>query len=139
MGFACKQAAAAGVAQQDAALPGLKPGSIYMDSSTVSPDLARKIAAACAEKGVRFLDAPVTGGETEAPKRRTGLHDWGDPETLKAVEPIIGVLGKKWFLLGPNGAGQTIKLAMNSIPAPWRGSVGRSAGAGHRSGPRKKV
>jgi 3-hydroxyisobutyrate dehydrogenase-like beta-hydroxyacid dehydrogenase len=108
---------AAGLAQQDAALPALKPGSIYMDSSTVSPDLARKIAAACAEKGVRFLDAPVTGGDWGAKKGELVFMIGGDPETLKAVEPIIGVLGKKWFLLGPNGAGQTIKLAMNSILA----------------------
>lgn len=108
---------AAGVAQQDAALPALKSGSIYIDSSTVSPDLARKIAAACAEKGVRFLDAPVTGGDWGAKKGELVFMMGGDAETVKAVEPIIGVLGKKWFLLGPNGAGQTIKLAMNSILA----------------------
>src|ERR1700726_4719046 len=45
------------------ALAGLKQGSTYIDSSTVSPTLARKIAAACAERKVRFVDAPVTGGE----------------------------------------------------------------------------
>jgi len=42
----------------------------------------------------------------------------GDAATLKEVEPILGVMGKKWFHLGPNGAGQTIKLAMNGILAP---------------------
>ena len=41
----------------------------------------------------------------------------GEAETLKAAEPVLGVMGKKWFLLGPNGAGQTIKLAMNAILA----------------------
>jgi 3-hydroxyisobutyrate dehydrogenase len=51
------------------AMQGLKRGSTYMDSSTVSPALARKIAAACAERGVRFLDAPVTGGDWGAKKR----------------------------------------------------------------------
>lgn len=108
---------AAGVSQMDAALPGLKSGSIYIDSSTVSPDLARKIAAACAEKKVRFLDAPVTGGDWGAKKGELVFMIGGDEETLKAVEPILGVMGKRWFLLGPNGAGQTIKLAMNSILA----------------------
>src|SRR5262249_58850669 len=48
---------------QDGAMAALKRGSIYMDSSTVSPALARKIAEACAERGVKFLDAPVTGGD----------------------------------------------------------------------------
>jgi 3-hydroxyisobutyrate dehydrogenase-like beta-hydroxyacid dehydrogenase len=107
----------AGVSQGDAALPALKSGSIYIDSSTVSPDLARKIAAACAGKGVRFLDAPVTGGDWGAKKGELVFMIGGEAETLKAVEPILGVMGKRWFLLGPNGAGQTIKLAMNSILA----------------------
>jgi 2-hydroxy-3-oxopropionate reductase len=99
------------------ALAALKSGSIYIDSSTVSPNLARKIAAACSERGVRFLDAPVTGGDWGAKKGELVFMIGGDAETLKAVEPIIGVMGKKWFHLGPHGAGQTIKLAMNLILA----------------------
>lgn len=99
------------------AMPALKRGSIYMDSSTISPVLARKIAAACAERGVRFLDAPVTGGDWGAKKGELVFMIGGDADTLKAAEPIIGVMGKKWFHLGPNGAGQTIKLAMNLILA----------------------
>jgi 3-hydroxyisobutyrate dehydrogenase-like beta-hydroxyacid dehydrogenase len=79
--------------------------------------LARKIAAACAGAGVRFLDAPVTGGDWGAKKGELVFMIGGEAETLKAVEPILGVMGKKWFLLGPHGAGQTIKLAMNSILA----------------------
>jgi 3-hydroxyisobutyrate dehydrogenase-like beta-hydroxyacid dehydrogenase len=106
-----------GIGPSDAALPTLKSGSIYIDSSTVSPDMARKIAAACAEKGVRFLDAPVTGGDWGAKKGELVFMIGGDEQTLKAVEPILAVMGKRWFLLGPNGAGQTIKLAMNSILA----------------------
>lgn len=106
-----------GAEGKDAALGALKPGSIYIDSSTVSPNLARKIAAACAERGVRFLDAPVTGGDWGAKKGELVFMVGGDAETLKAAEPIIGVMGKKWFHLGPNGAGQTIKLAMNLILA----------------------
>ena len=99
------------------ALAGLKPGSTYIDSSTVSPTLARKIAAACAERKVRFLDAPVTGGDWGAKKGELVFMVGGDAAALKAVEPILGVLGKRWFHLGPNGAGQTVKLAMNMILA----------------------
>jgi len=98
-------------------MPALKRGSIYMDSSTISPALARKIAAACAERGARFLDAPVTGGDWGAKKGELVFMIGGDAETLKEAEPVIGVLGKKWFPLGPTGAGQTIKLAMNMILA----------------------
>jgi 3-hydroxyisobutyrate dehydrogenase-like beta-hydroxyacid dehydrogenase len=105
------------------ALAGLKRGAIYMDSSTVSPALARKIAAACAEREVKFLDAPVTGGDWGARKGELVFMIGGDGKTLKEAEPVIGVLGKKWFLLGPNGAGQTIKLAMNAILALQVGAL----------------
>jgi 3-hydroxyisobutyrate dehydrogenase-like beta-hydroxyacid dehydrogenase len=99
------------------ALAGLKPGSTYIDSSTVSPVLARRIAAACAERKVRFLDAPVTGGDWGAKKGELVFMIGGDGDALKAVEPVLGVMGKRWFHLGPNGAGQTTKLAMNLILA----------------------
>lgn len=99
------------------ALTALKPGSRYIDSSTVSPALARKIAEACAARAVGFLDAPVTGGDWGAKKGELVFMVGGSAETLKAAEPILGVLGKRWFHVGPNGAGQTIKLAMNLILA----------------------
>jgi 2-hydroxy-3-oxopropionate reductase len=99
------------------ALPALQRGSIYVDSSTISPALARKISTACNERGVRFLDAPVTGGDWGAKKGELVFMIGGDAETLKEAEPIFGVLGKKWFHLGPHGAGQIIKLAMNMILA----------------------
>src|ERR1700730_7459404 len=99
------------------ALAGLNPGTPSIASTTVSPTLARKIAAACAERKVRFLDAPVTGGDWGAKKGELVFMVGGDAETLEAIEAILGVLGKRWFPLGPNGAGQTIKLAMNLILA----------------------
>jgi 3-hydroxyisobutyrate dehydrogenase-like beta-hydroxyacid dehydrogenase len=116
-GSSSKGANGTAVSKEDAALPALKSGTIYIDSSTVSPDMARKIAAACTAKGVKFLDAPVTGGDWGAKKGELVFMIGGEEETLKAVEPILGVMGKRWFFLGPNGAGQTIKLAMNSILA----------------------
>jgi 2-hydroxy-3-oxopropionate reductase len=99
------------------ALASLRPGSLYIDSSTVSPALARRVAAACAERQVAFLDAPVTGGTWGAEKGDLVFMVGGQAEVLKAAEPLLSVLGKRWFYLGPNGAGQTIKLAMNLILA----------------------
>jgi len=99
------------------ALGALRPGSIYIDSSTVSPTLARKIAAACKQRQVDFLDAPVTGGTWGAEKGELVFMVGGDAQVLKDAEPVISVMGKKWFHLGPNAAGQTIKLAMNLILA----------------------
>ena len=101
----------------DGALAGLRRGGIYIDSSTVAPALTRRVAAACAERGVRYLDAPVTGGDWGAREGNLVFMIGGEAATLREVEPILGVLGKKWFHLGPNGAGQTVKLAMNAILA----------------------
>jgi 2-hydroxy-3-oxopropionate reductase len=102
---------------QNGAMQGFQRGSTYIDSSTVSPTLARKVATACRERGVRFLDAPVTGGDWGAKKGELVFMVGGDAATLTDTEPVLRVLGKKWFHLGPNGAGQTIKLAMNLILA----------------------
>ena len=99
------------------ALGGLRRGSTYIDSSTVAPALARRIAAACAERGVEFLDAPVTGGTWGAEKGELVFMVGGKQETLEGVAPVLGALGKRWFYLGPHGAGQTVKLAMNMILA----------------------
>lgn len=106
-----------GKAGGSGALAALRPGSLYIDSSTVSPELARKIAAACEARSAAFLDAPVTGGTWGAEKGELVFMVGGDAQVLKDAEPIFGAMGKRWFHLGPNGAGQTIKLAMNLILA----------------------
>ena len=102
---------------QTGALEGLRRGSLFIDSSTISPDLARREAAACAERGVDFLDAPVTGGTWGAEKGELVFMIGGKQEVLDRARPVLEPLGKKLFLLGPNGAGQTVKLAMNLILA----------------------
>ena len=99
------------------ALMGLRRGSVLVDSSTVSPGLAQRTAAACAERGVEFLDAPVTGGTWSAEKGELVMMVGGPAETLARVEPVFAAIAKRWFHLGPNGAGQTLKLAMNLLLA----------------------
>ena len=99
------------------ALDGLRSGTILIDSSTVSPDLARRVAAACAERSVDFLDAPVTGGTWGAEKGEIVFMVGGKAEVLERARPVLEAMGKKFFLLGPNGAGQTVKLGMNLLLA----------------------
>jgi 3-hydroxyisobutyrate dehydrogenase-like beta-hydroxyacid dehydrogenase len=96
---------------------GLRKGSVLVDSSTVSPELEQRAAAACAERGCEFLDAPVTGGTWGAESGDLVFMIGGKQETLTRVEPVLKAMGKRFFLLGPNGAGQTVKLAMNLILA----------------------
>src|SRR5580704_14595628 len=102
---------------KDGALNALRAGSTLIDSSTISPALAQREAAACAERGVDFLDAPVTGGTWGAEKGELLFMVGGKAEVLERVKPVLEAMGKKFFLLGPNGAGQTVKLAMNLLLA----------------------
>jgi 3-hydroxyisobutyrate dehydrogenase-like beta-hydroxyacid dehydrogenase len=90
---------------------------VLIDSSTVSPALARRVAAACRERHASFLDAPVTGGTWGAEKGELVFMVGGEHETLERVEPLLSAMGKRFFHLGPNGAGQIVKLAMNMILA----------------------
>lgn len=120
--------------KKDGALGGLRSASIYVDSSTISPSLVGKIASACKERGARFLDAPVTGGDWGAREGNLVFMIGGDAETLRDAEPILGVMGKKWFHLGPNGAGQTVKLAMNAILALQVGAMAEAIALVTRAG-----
>lgn len=96
---------------------GLRSGALLIDSSTVSPALARRIAAACADRGAAFLDAPVTGGTWGAEKGELVFMIGGETNSVERATPVLSALGKRFFHLGPHGAGQTIKLAMNMILA----------------------
>lgn len=102
---------------KNGALATLKSGSILVDSSTVTPALARRIAKDCAAKSVGFLDAPITGGTWGAEKGELVFMVGGEKDVFERVRPVLEALGKRFFLLGPNGAGQTVKLAMNLILA----------------------
>ncbi len=98
-------------------LDGLKKNSVLIDSSTVSPGLARRLAEACAERSAEFLDAPVTGGTWGAEKGELVYMIGGRKEVLEKVQPVLNAMGKKFFHIGGFGAGQTVKLAMNSLLA----------------------
>ncbi|MBC8447292.1 MAG: 2-hydroxy-3-oxopropionate reductase [Chloroflexi bacterium] len=95
-------------------IAGASEGDIYVDMSTIAPRIAVKVAAAMAEKGVRCLDAPVSGGDVGAINATLSIMVGGDAETFHEVRPIFEALGKTITLCGPNGAGQTVK-ACNQI------------------------
>lgn len=107
----------AGGRGETGALAGLRPGSTLIDCSTVTPDLARRLAAACLARGINFLDAPVTGGTWGAEKGELVFMIGGKADVLDRAKPVLEALGKKFFLLGPHGAGQTVKLGMNLLLA----------------------
>lgn len=99
------------------AMEGLRAGTLFVDSSTVSPEMARRVAEACEKRGVDFLDAPVTGGTWGAEKGELVFMVGGKAGALERARPVLEAMGKKFVLLGPNGAGQTVKLGMNLLLA----------------------
>jgi 2-hydroxy-3-oxopropionate reductase len=93
---------------------GVKAGSTYIDMSTISPIVTRKIAQMARSKGVVMLDAPVSGGEKGAREASLTIMVGGASEDFDACLPILQALGKDIIHCGEIGAGQTVK-ACNQI------------------------
>ena len=96
-------------------LGGFKPGSIYMDMSSSIPTSTRKIAAAMAERGVKMVDAPVSGGPAGAAEGTLTIMVGGDDESYQACLPLLQTMGKNIFHIGDIGTGHTIKTINNML------------------------
>jgi len=98
----------------DGIIEAAREGLIYVDMSTIAPGTAIKVAETLGEKGVRCLDAPVSGGEVGAQNAVLSIMVGGPADLLEEVRPILETMGKTVTLCGPAGAGQTVK-ACNQI------------------------
>lgn len=96
-------------------IDGLGAGAIHMDMSTIAPGTARKVAARYAEKGIGWLDAPVSGGEAGARDATLAIMAGGDAAVLERVRPLLACLGKTVVHIGPAGAGQVAKACNQMI------------------------
>jgi 2-hydroxy-3-oxopropionate reductase len=93
---------------------GAKPGLCVIDMSTIAPEAARRINQRLAEAGIKFLDAPVSGGEVGAINATLTIMVGGDREVFEAFKPIFLCMGKTVTWIGESGAGQVAK-ACNQI------------------------
>jgi len=107
---------------QGAAL-GMKPGSILVDMSTISPATTRRIAAALADHDVTMLDAPVSGGSEGARNGTLSIMVGGDSVALARMRPVLQHLGKTITHVGPVGSGQVAKAVNQVIIAGTYASV----------------
>lgn len=98
-------------------LEGAKPGTLVIDMSSISPLSAQKAGAACAAKGVEFLDAPVSGGEPGAIAGTLAIMVGGKAEAFERAVPVLKAMGATVTLTGPVGAGNVTKLANQIIVA----------------------
>ena len=94
----------------DGAIEGAAPGTIVVDMSTISPEVTRRIGARLAERGVKMLDAPVSGGDAGAIAGTLAIMVGGDAEDVARVRPVLEAMGQRITHCGPLGAGQTVKL-----------------------------
>jgi 2-hydroxy-3-oxopropionate reductase len=98
----------------DGIIHAAKAGLVYLDMSTISPQTSIQIAKELGEKGVRCLDAPVSGGETGAVNAALSIMVGGQKDVFEEVLPIFQVMGKTITYCGDHGTGQVVK-ACNQI------------------------
>jgi len=115
-------------------LEGADSGDIVVDMSTIAPFVAQKIARVAAEKGVDFLDAPVSGGESGAIAGTLSIMVGGSEPAFTRCEPIFRVLGKNITYMGESGSGQMAKLCNQVICALNIGAVCEGLALGAKVG-----
>lgn len=98
-------------------LANARSGALLIDCSTIRPDTSRTVAAAAADRGVRTLDAPVSGGEAGAIDGSLSMMVGGEAGDFAAAREVLDVMGTTVVHVGPSGAGQTVKAANQLIVA----------------------
>jgi 2-hydroxy-3-oxopropionate reductase len=94
-----------------------RAGALVIDFSTIRPDVSVELAAQAQARGLRVVDAPVSGGEAGAVAATLSVMVGGEVGDVEDARPFLGVVGGKVVHVGPNGAGQTVKAANQLIVA----------------------
>jgi len=107
-------------------LEGTNPGTIIIDMSSISPIVAKKVYGIAKEKGMDFIDAPVSGGEPKAIDGTLSIMAGGDSEVFEKVKELLLVMGASAILIGESGSGNICKLANQIMVALHLASVGEA-------------
>ncbi|WP_291010010.1 NAD(P)-dependent oxidoreductase [Hydrogenophaga sp.] len=94
----------------DGAFAGMAPGAVLIDHTTASADVARELAEAAKALGLRFVDAPVSGGQAGAQNGSLTVMCGGELTAFEAVRPVALAFSRAFTLMGPSGAGQLTKM-----------------------------
>jgi 2-hydroxy-3-oxopropionate reductase len=111
---------------QDGLADGLKPGSVVVDMSSISPIATKEFARKLEALGVKMLDAPVSGGQVGAEQATLSIMVGGQPEVFEQVKPYFELMGKNIVHIGINGDGQTCKVANQIVVALTIEAVGEA-------------
>ena len=102
---------------EDGIYASAKPGSLHIDCSTISPEVAARLAELGAKRDIRVVDAPVSGGESGAVEATLSIMVGGEPADVEEARPILEKVGKTVVHVGSHGSGQTVKAANQLIVA----------------------
>jgi 2-hydroxy-3-oxopropionate reductase len=102
---------------EDGVFANAKAGALWIDNSSIRPDVAKTLAEEAVAAGFGAVDAPVSGGEQGAIDAALSIMVGGSPEHFAAAEPVLNAIGKTIVHVGPAGAGQTVKAANQLIVA----------------------
>jgi 3-hydroxyisobutyrate dehydrogenase len=108
------------------ALPAAKPGTLFIDTSTISVDDARAINAQAAERGFAQLDAPVSGGVKGATAGTLAFMVGGDDDAVERARPVLEPMAGKIIHCGGSGTGQSAKLCNNMVLAVQQIAIGEA-------------
>ncbi|WP_404823993.1 2-hydroxy-3-oxopropionate reductase [Nonomuraea gerenzanensis] len=93
------------------------PGTLIIDFSSIRPDVTRELAAEAGRRDLRYLDAPVSGGEAGARNAALSIMVGGQADAFEAARPVFDAVGRTVVHVGPSGSGQTVKAANQLIVA----------------------
>ena len=96
-------------------MPGLRPGAVVVETSTVSPETVRALAAPVRDAGATLLDGPVSGSVPVVERGELTVLAGGDAAALDTARPVLGTFASTVLHLGPLGAGATMKLVVNGV------------------------
>lgn len=113
---------------------GMAAGALHIDLSTIAPESACRFADALAERGARWLDAPVSGGPTGAAAGSLAIMVGGRAEDLERARPVLDVLGQRIVHVGPQGAGQVAKACNQMIMVAAIEAVAEALALADRAG-----
>jgi len=111
---------------QDGVVAGIRPGSVYIDMSTIDPATTRRVGAAIAEKGALMIDSPVGKTADAAVAGTLTLMVGGPADVIARCRPLLDCMGTDFFHCGELGAGQTMKL-LNNLLAQALGAASTEA------------
>jgi 3-hydroxyisobutyrate dehydrogenase-like beta-hydroxyacid dehydrogenase len=119
---------------EDGVVHGARAGLLCVDMSTISPTDTRRIGAALTERGIHFMDAPVTGSSPKAEDGTLTIMAGGEAEDFERARPLFETMGALIVHVGPLGNGEMLKLINNAVAAVNAATVGEALLVAHRTG-----